>query len=88
MLAEKVACGIDRLNTYFGNTDWQRLINRDTLCIEDYYECVLAQLFGSFGNGRLELGLTRSDELACGFDVDMGFVDQDKLTAAWLDALP
>jgi hypothetical protein len=84
---ERVACGIERLDEKLGEFAWQRGIDPYALAIDDYYLCVLAQLFGNYGEGFRELGLGSKDEaIACGFEVD-DLDNPDELTQAWLDVL-
>jgi hypothetical protein len=85
--AERVARGVERLEEHFVDHNWRRDINPDTMCIDDFYLCVLAQLFGNYTEGLYELGIkTRSEEIEYGFEVDGGD-DPDELTQAWLDVL-
>lgn len=79
----KVTSGIQLLNAHFGNENWKKDIDLDTLDLGSCGVCVLGQLFGDYSEGLDELGI--GGGYAYGFDVSTGsFRD---LTAAWKDAL-
>jgi hypothetical protein len=86
--AARVATGAALLDEHGNGNGWRRDINKGTLNINDFYLCVLAQLFGNYSAGLQELGLfTTSEAIEHGFDVEMGVDDSDELTSAWLDIL-
>ena len=80
----KVKSGIQLLNAHFGNENWKKDIDLDTLDLGSCGVCVLGQLFGDYSDGLDELGIDGGR--AYGFDVT-STGNFRELTQAWKDAL-
>ena len=72
---------------------WATQVQVDTLDIRSSKQCVLGQLFGSYGKGLKELGLTASQSTIYGF-LSWGnllgihlFTRRDPLTPAWRELI-
>jgi hypothetical protein len=81
----QVTRGAKRLTEHFGDDSWKGKIRVDELDMCSTNQCVLGQLFGSFGNGAdALLGEDRGyeDAIYYGFEV-MNPRYYDELTEAW-----
>jgi hypothetical protein len=61
-----VSSGIAVLDAH--SEHWRRRVRWQRLNIGSPRRCLLAQLFGNFTDGRVRLGLTIEEAIACGFD--------------------
>lgn len=85
-IQQYVQRGIARLNSYYGNTDWQHKCEK--IDIRSFNNCVLGRLFGEFMVGCRKLGIPSERALEYGFDVQHGFDEEfAELQATWEDAL-
>lgn len=82
-VSERVDAGIRLLATN-GPADWRSRLDVSTLNVGSFISCPLAQIFGSFGLGLVELGIdyaTTDDLIAHRYGFDGG--DWDELNAEW-----
>lgn len=82
-----VAQGVERLDEYFLGHDWVHKIDWAALDMEHHLDCVLGQLFGSFGQGCISLRVSMDYE-DYGFDIDLDGTDgmnYPTLQIAWLE---
>lgn len=88
--------GVAVLNDYFRGRRWLYRLNVSELDVNDFFHCVLAQLFGSYVDGRFQLtafvetayGVTISDRTEWAADHGFDVADDDEenvasLTEAW-----
>lgn len=94
-IAEKVQNGIRVLDTH-GPADWRERINLDTLDVHSLDDCVLGQVFGSYGEGMDALfpgqrWLSNGVNVEHGFEAPMDRLSGDRqyasVTAEWKLAL-
>lgn len=87
VIAENVARGVALLDSKV--PDWRSKIDERELCMADMFNCILGQVFGSFGAGLKSLhGVNISTHEAWQFGVAHGFDAStgslfDKLEAEW-----
>lgn len=67
-VAERVANGVKLLDAKIGC--WVDLVDLDELSLASSYSCVIGQLYGDFGEGVQQLGITRKAQ-RLGFEVDL-----------------
>lgn len=82
----RVKAGIALLEENFG-PNWVDSINPAMLTLSDSTYCVLGQLYGSYGNGRIELDI-RSTGFEYGFDAggDVSYGSLDRVWRAEIEA--
>jgi hypothetical protein len=85
-IAERVAAGAAFLDERV--PDWWRAdrasaIDPDGLMIQSYCDCVLGQLFGTYGTGVVQLDLWDTSRTALGFFTDDPPRETDVLEAEW-----
>jgi len=64
---ERIAGGVALLDRE-AKSDWRKHINPKLLALEGFDECPLGQLYGSFRNGVLALGIKRRGITELGFN--------------------
>lgn len=65
---------------------WREKINKSSLDMHDWRDCILGQLFGRYNFGIAVLGLSRIDSMSYGFD-DLSASAEFALTQFWLEEL-
>lgn len=91
---ERVQTGVSAIRAFNRNDEETfGVVDIDTLDINSFNECLLAQMFGgSYSNGTRALGIYGSAERSCGFhpignNPEELAADADELTAEWIDFL-
>ena len=83
-ITQRVATGAAQLDVMVPN--WETKINLETLVISDGSRCILAQLFGHYGQGKRELRINGYEAGQLGFNAMGSFIDvfqYRKLTKEW-----
>ncbi len=88
MFETEVERGANLLDTR--RPGWADRIDEGTLNLQSVSSCTLGQEFGTFGFGKVKLGLNSADLIRHGFLLEAG-QDGDlaypQLTATWLEAI-
>jgi hypothetical protein len=88
-IVAKVAKGASMLDTHRGGIGWVRDVNTETLRMSCLTDCLLGQLYGSWGEGCIQLGIDISSA-EFGFDLyssDATPANWSLLEIAWLDEI-